>query len=310
MKLYFAPLEGITTATYRNTHNQMFEGVDAYYAPFVNPSEQEKISKKGMRDILPERNEGINLKIQILTNNAASFLRFIEKVKPLGYDEININLGCPASTVVRKGRGSGFLQYPQLIDGFLYEIFEKSDIKISLKTRIGYSSPDEMEELLRIYNKYKASLLIVHPRTREDFYKGEPDMDTFARVYADSENPLCYNGNVYTVEDYKRIEADFGSLDSVMLGRGAVANPALFREIRGGNRITTEEIVEFSKKLCENYNAILDSDTFTLHKLKEVWVYMIENYPQEKKIAKAIKKSNKLRDFMAAIECLPEIAAR
>ena len=307
MKLYFAPLEGITTATYRNTHKQMFEGADAYFAPFVNPSEQEKISKKGMRDILPERNEGINLKIQILTNNAESFLRFVEKIKLMGYDEININLGCPASTVVRKGRGAGFLQYPELIDNFLCEIFERSDIKISLKTRTGYSSGEEMERLLGIYNKYPASLLIVHPRTREEFYKGEPDMDVFKKVYGGSVNKLCYNGNIFSAADYERINSEFPNLDSVMIGRGAIANPAIFREIKGGKRINTAEIIEFSQRLMHNYNEILDSDTFTLHKLKEVWVYMISNYPDEKKIAKAIKKASKLSDFSAALQCLPEL---
>lgn len=307
MNLYFAPLEGITTAIYRNTHAAMFGGVDAYYAPFVNPSEQEKISKKGMKDILPERNTGINLKAQILTNNSESFLRFIDKIKPLGYDEININIGCPASTVVRKGRGSGFLQFPEFIDKFLYEIFEKCDIKISVKTRIGYSSGDEMEELMKIYNKYPMSLLIIHPRTREDFYKGEPHMDVFENSYNVSTNKLCYNGNIFASGDYNRIEKQFPELDSVMIGRGAIANPALFREIRGGSRITTAELIEFSELLIKNYYKVLQSDTFTLHKLKEVWVYIMQNFPEEKKIAKAVKKANILADFTAAIYRLPEL---
>ncbi len=307
MNLYFAPLEGITTYIYRNTHASMFDGCDAYFAPFINPSEQERISKKGMKDILPERNAGINLKAQILTNNSDSFLRFIDKIKPLGYDEININMGCPASTVVRKGRGSGFLKTPDLIDKFLYEIFSQCDIKTTVKTRIGYSSGSEMEELIRIFNKYPISLLTVHPRTREDFYKGEPDMAVFENVYNVSDNKLCYNGNIFSADNFISIASRFPELDSVMLGRGAIANPALFREIKGGTPLTTAELIEFTSRLIDNYYEVLQSDIFTLHKLKEIWVYMMWNYPDEKKIAKAIKKSNTLTDFKAAIGRLPEI---
>ncbi len=307
MNLYFAPLEGITTYIYRKTHAQMFGDCDCYYAPFINPSEQEKISKKGMKDILPENNVGVPLKAQILTNNAESFLKFADKIKPLGYDELNINIGCPASTVVKKGRGAGFLRTPELIDKFLYEIFEKSDMKISVKTRIGYFSGDEMDELIDIYNKYPLSLLIIHPRTREDLYKGMPNNEVFEKAYNVSKNRVCYNGNVYSADDFNRITSRFQNLDSVMLGRGAIKNPAIFREIKGGNPLKTAELTEFSERLTENYYEILKSDTFTLHKMKEVWVYMIQNYPGEKKIAKAIKKSNTPAELTAAIRRLPEL---
>ncbi len=307
MKLYFAPLEGITSYIYRKTHADMFDGCDFYYAPFINPSEQEKISKKGIKDILPENNEGVPLKVQILTNNVEAFLKFADKIKPLGYDELNINIGCPASTVVRKGRGAGFLRNPELIDQFLYGIFEKSDVKISVKTRIGYFSGDEMDRLMEIYNKYPLSLLIIHPRTREDLYKGTPNNAVFEKAYNISENSVCYNGNVYSNDDFQRITSRFPSLDSVMFGRGAIKNPAIFREIKGGKPLSTSELIAFSEQLMKNYYDVLKSDTFTLHKMKEVWVYMIQNYPDEKKIAKAIKKSNTLSDFTAAIHRLPKL---
>ncbi len=307
MNLYFAPLEGITGCTYRNTHSAMFGECDAYFAPFINPSDQEKVSKKGIKDILPENNVGINLKAQVLTNSTVSFLKFTEKIKAFGFDEININLGCPSATVVRKGRGSGFLKDTDALDKFLYEIFEKSDIKISIKTRTGYYSGDEMAELMEIYNKYPLTQLIIHPRAREDFYNGEPDNEVFAAAYEVSKNKLCYNGNIYTVEDYKNITERFPDIDGVMFGRGAIRNPALFREIHGGKPLTTAELIEFSEILAENYNKVLQSDVFTLHKLKEIWVYILQSFPEEKKIAKSIKKSRSLTDFMSAIRLLPEL---
>lgn len=307
MKLYLAPLEGITTYTYRNTHAEMFGGADAYFAPFINPSDQEKVSRKGMRDILPEKNKVADLKVQVLTSNAESFLKFCDKIKPLGYREVNINIGCPASTVVRKGRGAGFLCNPEAMDEFFCEIFSKSDMKISVKTRTGFSSHSEMERIMQVYNKYPISLLTIHPRTREEFYSGSPDMDAFAGAYDISKNKVCYNGDVFTTADFQRITGRFEKLDSIMIGRGVIRNPALFREIRGGKSLTTEELVAFSEKLIECYRAVLGSDVFTLHKLKEIWVYILKNFPDEKKIAKAVKKSKTVTEFMSAITALPKL---
>ena len=147
MKLSFAPLEGITSYIYRNTHTEYFGGCDEYYTPFISPSDNTKIGRKGFRDIIPENNLEVRPVVQVLTNNAVSFLKFCEKLKEYGYDRININLGCPSGTVVNKKRGSGLLRELNLLESFLDEIFEKSDIKISIKTRTGFCSSDEFDRL-------------------------------------------------------------------------------------------------------------------------------------------------------------------
>ncbi len=307
MNIYFAPLEGITTAVYRNTHAEYFGGVDAYYAPFITPSDHERISRKGLYDVLPERNLNQRLKVQVLTNQAQSFLKFAQKVKLTGYDEVNINIGCPFERVVRKGRGAGFLQEPEALNAFFEEIFAACDMKITVKTRIGFANGNEMERLLEIFNRYPIAQLTIHPRTRNDFYKNVPDMKVFEKVYHESLNPVCYNGDVLLVEDYHRIVTTYPALEGVMIGRGAVQNPAIFREIKGGMAVQTKELYDFSKKLVTNYYEELQSETFTLHKLKEVWTYMLQLFPEEKKTAKAIKKANTLADFMTAIRYLPAI---
>ena len=307
MKLLFAPLEGITNFVYRNTHKEMFGSCDEYYSPFITPSEDDKVNRKGLNDIVPENNQGIVIKPQVLTNSAEAFLKFTEKIKNVGYDEVNLNFGCPSQTVVKKGKGSGFLKDPYKVDEFLYKVFLEKPMKISVKTRTGFLDGSEMDNLIEIYNKYPLEMLIIHPRTRSDFYNGVPDLEVFKKAFYNSKNPVCYNGNIDTVADYENITALFPQLEYVMLGRGVIRNPALMREIRGGEKITTEEIVNFSKKLADNYQSTLRSETFTLNKLKEVWMYMIQLYPEEKKIFKTIRKANKLCDFMGAVECLPEI---
>ena len=307
MNLHFAPLEGITTCIYRNTHAALFDGCDSYWAPFIAPSNNERISRKRVRDILPERNGNLPLRVQVLANQPESFLLFAQKLLELGYTEVNLNLGCPSGTVVNKGRGAGQLRDPNALEQFLDAIFSKTPLVVSLKTRIGFADRAEFERLTEIYNRYPLSLLVIHPRVRADFYQGSPDLDAFSFAYSNAKHPLCYNGDIGTQKDYARILERFPALNHIMIGRGAIQNPAIFRELKGGPPLTTEELLAFSTKLAENYWEELQSDTFTLQKMKEVWLYMIQTYPQEKKIAKAIKKATRLAELQSAVATLPEL---
>ncbi len=304
MNLYFAPLEGITTYIFRNTHKELFGGCDKYYAPFIVPTDNEKISLKTLRDISPERNNE-KPKVQVMCTTPTAFCEFAKKIKTIGYDEVNLNLGCPSGTVVKKSRGSGALRDAKALDSFFDGIFSSSDIRISVKTRAGFYSHDEFGYLLDVYNKYPISELIVHPRVREEYYKGMPNMKSFDLAYEKCKSKLCYNGNIYTLSDYHTISTKYKNLASVMIGRGAVRNPAIFREINGGEPLKTEELIRFSKLLEERYYNLLDSDRYTLHRLKEIWIYAMDNYKDEKKILKAVKKSSNLFELNSAIEALP-----
>ena len=257
--------------------------------------------------MLPENNGVVKPVVQTLTNNSVSFLKFTEKLKEYGYNEVNINLGCPSGTVVGKKRGSGLLREPWILEKFLDEIFSECDIEISLKTRIGFDSPDEFDDLLKLYNKYPVKELIIHPRCRVDFYNGEPYYEAFDKAYDDSKAPLGYNGNIFSADDYKKILGKYPNVNSIMIGRGAVTNPAIFREIKGGKKITTEEMVEFTEILAGRYNAILSSDHFTMHKLKEIWIYMMENFPKEEKILKTVRRTDKLSELLHAVHSLPQL---
>ena len=171
MKYYFAPMEGITGYIYRNVHHRFFPGMDKYFSPFISPGTKKTMTPKELRDILPENNQDYTLIPQILTNRSGDFLRLCRDLKEYGYKEVNLNLGCPSGTVVAKKKGAGFLEYPNELDRFLEEIFAGTDLKISIKTRIGKDDPEEFEKLLEIYNKYPLEELIIHPRVQTDYYK-------------------------------------------------------------------------------------------------------------------------------------------
>ena len=208
MKFYLAPLEGITGFIYRNTYAEVFNDIDKYFAPFVVPNESRSLRTKEFFDILPENNKH-NLIPQILTNNPEGFILTMQKMKRLGYDEINLNLGCPSSTVVNKNRGSGFLAFPDELDVFLEKTYDsavKENMKVSIKTRLGRDNADEFYKILDIYNKYPLEELIIHPRTQKDFYGKTIHTHMFKYAMENSKNPLCYNGNIFTEADYKNVK--------------------------------------------------------------------------------------------------------
>ena len=307
MKLYFAPMEGITPYVFRNIHNRMFGGCDAYYAPFIVPTDNERISLKTLRDIL-RKNNTAKVVPQVLCSNAEAFVKFSEKLPHMGYDELNLNFGCPSGTVVKKRRGAGALKDLDMLDRFLENVFKNSKVDISVKTRTGFYSHEEFDEILRIYNKYPIKELIIHPRIREEFYKGKANSEAFEKAYNGTKIKLCYNGDICSVDDFEKTAEKFKNLDSVMIGRGAIINPAIFREIKGGKTLETSELISFSRALEKDYMELLKSEIYTLHRLKEIWLFMMMNFPEEKKILKAVKKAAGLAELNAAIECLPETA--
>ncbi len=312
MKIYLAPLEGITGWIFRSAVHECFGGFDKYFVPFIRPNQMGHLSAREKKDILPEHNTGMRTVPQILTNRADDFLRTAEKLKDFGYEEVNLNLGCPSKTVVTKGRGAGFLADPAGLDRFLGEIFEKSPVRISLKTRLGMEDASEFMALMKIYNKYPAEELIIHPRVQKDFYKNTPDLQAFARAADISRIPVCYNGDIFSVEDYERFTERFPGTDRVMTGRGVLKDPSLARKLRGGRGADKEELRRFHDILYAGYCEEMSGDRTILYKMKELWTYLAPLFSDSKKYAKKIKKAEKcivyeqiIEDFFAETEVQP-----
>lgn len=304
MKFYLAPMEGITGFIYRNAYAKHFGHIDKYFTPFIVPNRSRSLKTKELRDIQPENNKGLNIVPQILTNEADGFIRTAEKMKSLGYNEVNLNLGCPSGTVVGKNRGSGFLALRDDLDRFLDEIFKLEGIKISIKTRIGKDEPEEFYELIKIYNKYPIEELIIHPRTRNDFYGNTPNLKVFQDAIDLSVNEVGYNGDIFNRSNYNELTNNFHNLDRVMLGRGILANPALIREIKGGKPINKMEFNEFHNEIFNGYRELFNEDRNAVYRMKELWGYMSCIFTDNKKYAKKIKKAQRLDDYRAAVESL------
>lgn len=302
MKIYFAPLEGITGYIFRNTFNEIYGHVDKYFAPFISPSSKSAITAKEMRDLEPENNKGLYLVPQILTNSSDLFIEAAKELRVMGYKEVNLNLGCPSGTVCAKGKGAGFLPETTALQKFLEDIYsfsESEGIKISIKTRLGYYDPDEFYDLIEIFNLFPVSELIVHPRIRGDYYKGEPRREYFAYAIEHVKCPLVYNGNINSLRDYDEFCKYFNKdLDPVMLGRGLISDLSLADKLNGINTSGDRaRFKAFHDTIYHEYQKVMSPDINVLYKMKELWNYWGPMFPENSRDIKNLLKTKRYADY-------------
>lgn len=301
MDIYMAPMEGVTNYVFRKAYIKHFKGVDKFFTPFITPHMKKGFSKSELMELNANYNKTQYLIPQILTNNSDDFLKLAYEIKEMGYNEFNINLGCPSGTVTSKKRGSGFLQDVVALDRFFYDIFEKKDdIKISVKTRIGFSDYDEWEDLLKVYEKYEFCEIIIHPRLRSDFYKNNIHMEAFLSACKELKQKLIYNGDINTLEDNVILNKNLPSnrVFGIMIGRGLVRNPFLAESIKKKDNIyDIDRAVEFLDDIVNEYLSLDFGERNTLFKLKEIWGMMLGDNEKYTKILKKIRKSNNVKEY-------------
>lgn len=326
MEICFAPMEGITGHIYRRVHHEIYgNAVGRYYTPFIVATYTKSYKTREKEDARPENNAGIPTIPQILSNDPGEFLHAAGWLHEMGYHEINLNLGCPVSTVVSKNRGSGFLRVPHKLDEFLDHVFAElpGGMKLGIKTRIGFSSPEEAPDLFALFGQYPLSELIIHPRTREEMYRGAPHLETFALAAGLSDKfPVCYNGNINTAADFEKITERFEWIRSVMIGRGLITDPALAARIKGEELPEGGRIREFHNALYREYKQIYLSDGFEksrgseprktqtsgervlVNRMKEIWAYMGRMYGGSERYLKEIRKARGCVEYEAAVRML------
>lgn len=295
MRYYFAPLEGITDATFRRLHHKYFPGVDRYYMPFISPTVHRCLTHREARELPPADSVDFIAVPQLLGKNVEDMRWAIHTCAELGYDEVNINLGCPSGTVVSKGKGSGMLADPDALDSFLEQIFANTPIPVSLKTRIGVTEPDEFAGLLEIYNQYPVKELTIHPRVRKAFYKGECNLDVFRFAVDHAKMPLCYNGNLNSIENIQAISRRFPTVDAMMIGRGLIADPGMLSP----DGTTRETLEAFLNELSETYCRIFGSRRNAIYRLKDNWHYLIALFDGSEKHWKELRKTTDYDRFCA-----------
>lgn len=295
MKYYFAPMEGITDSVYRRRHWEFFPGTDRYYTPFFSPTQGHNLTGKEKRELVKKDALEMDVIPQVLTKVPEDFLWFAEKCAEQGYEEVNLNVGCPSGTVTAKGKGAGMLRDIQELDHFLDAVFSKCSIAISVKTRIGMENTDNWSALLEAYNRYPIKELTVHPRVRKAFYSGAPDMDAFTYAVQNSKNPLCYNGDILSLEQAAAIQRQFPNVDAVMIGRGLIAKPDMLCSQKADGKT----LLNFYEALLSDYLEIFGGSRNAMFRLKEHWHYLLPQFPGCEKLGKRLQKTTDLEEYRA-----------
>ena len=293
MNYYVAPMEGLTDRVWRQAHQKWFGWAGApakYYAPFLSPPENRVLIKKKMAELAPEANPGAPVVPQLLAKDGALAAWMVGQLRQLGYTEVNLNFGCPSGTVTAKGKGSGMLRDLDKLDAFLAALFAEAEGPLTVKTRLGVEKPEEFAAVLEVYNRYPIAELTIHPRVMRQQYRGIADREAFAKALPECRMPVCYNGDLTTVEQLRALEADFPAVQSLMVGRGIIADPALFRQALGGPPATKEELRGYLDDLYQGYTTLFGSAGCAISRMKGHWFYLIHRFEGSERLEKQLRK--------------------
>lgn len=288
-----APLQGVTDNVWRMAQHRVFGGVDEYYAPFMRV-EHGEVRRKDLRDVAPERNEGITVIPQILACAPAHALMMVDAIKQMGYRRIDINLGCPFPPIALHRKGSGMLAHPDLAEELFKALAAVEDVEYSVKMRIGWERSDQWRDIMPLMDIIKPVHIAVHPRTGKQQYKGEMDMEQFEALLASSSWPVVYNGNLRSLDDIQDIKGRYPSLANVMVGTGLAANPGMFAP-----DAAPDDYRRFHDLLVDGYTEQLNGGEAQLVRhLQDIWQTFLPG--TGRKLLKAIRKSRNLEQYETA----------
>ena len=267
------------------------------WVPFISPTVHRALTPREAREVPRADSVPFCAIPQLLTKVPEDFLWAASQCKDLGYEEVNLNLGCPSGTVTAKGKGSGMLRDVDALDAFLDSIFKVAPLPISVKTRLGFENKDEFPKLMEVFNRYPIQELTVHPRVRKDFYNGSVDMESFRYCLDVSKAPVCYNGNLNSVAQIEQFQKDFPQVGSVMIGRGLVGDPGML--VPGGT--TIEALEGFIEELAQQYCVVFGSERNAMFRLKENWRHLLCRFEGSQKLGKRLRKTTDIREYRAIV---------
>lgn len=285
-------MEGLTDSIYRREHHRFFGGIDRYYMPFFSPTVHRTLTAREARELPAADSTPFFAVPQVLTKVPEDFLWAAQVCRDLGYEEINLNIGCPSGTVVAKGKGSGMLRDLETLAQFFDSIFVASVLPVSIKTRLGLENPEEFPNIMELYNRYPIQELTIHPRVRKQFYEGAVHREWFTYAVEHSKNPLCFNGDIRSASDVSALQAQYPELNAMMIGRGLIADPGM---LCGGTDIGTLEA--FLNALMDDYAVEFASCRNALFRMKENWAHLHGRFEGSDKLWKKIRKTTDASEF-------------
>lgn len=238
-----SPMDGVSDWPFRSLCRR--QGSAMSYTEFVRAADvlegKPSVSKKLTFDA-SER----PVAFQLYGNNPDHIVEAALRIRQLGPDVIDLNMGCPEKKVANRGAGVGMMRTPLKIARTMRKLVAALDIPVTGKMRIGWEDCKTYRLVARIVEEEGGALIAIHGRTKEQGYRGCADWDAIGEVKAAVKIPVIGNGDVRTPEDVKRMQAHTGC-DAVMIGRGAMANPWIFSG-RDRDEIPVEEVRDFMRE--------------------------------------------------------------
>jgi tRNA-dihydrouridine synthase len=231
--LALAPMQDVTDLAFWKLMTAM-GGADVYFTEYFRVHADSNLERHILASIT-QNPTGRPVVAQMIGNDIPSLVRTARELQRHPIEAVDLNLGCPAPVVYRKCAGGGLLRDPQRIDAILGALREAVKIHFTVKTRIGFDDPAVFEELLPIFAKHSLDLLTVHGRTVKEMYRSAVHYEFIARAVAAVPCPVLANGNVSSAKKADEVLALTGAR-GLMIGRGAIRNPWLFRQIREHRR--------------------------------------------------------------------------
>ncbi len=308
MTLVLAPLRGITGAVFRSRYSEFFSGLDSAVAPFITAVNARNMTERRFRGLKDAPSSSIAIVPQLIGNRADDFVRMAHELQRAGFNTINWNLGCPSGTVTKKKRGAGLLPFPEHIDSFLAMVFPRIDCALTVKMRLGMTHNNEMKPVLETLNRYPLAELIVHPRTAAQQYRGTVDLAAFEYIATHAAMPVCYNGDIVSADQFRRLQSRFPVIDSWMIGRGLVRNPFLPMQIKNPEterRLDHRGILRrFHDSLLFAYRKDFKNTGPLLGAMKELWSYLALSFVDGAAYLKKIRKARTLDSYRGAVDAL------
>lgn len=303
--IYLAPLQGYTEVEFRIAWSAFFTGIDVAVSPFIPLSESLVFKARHLRDVMPDQNSRIPVMPQVLGNEPSKFIKLSYRLADLGYDTINWNLGCPKSSVARKQRGAGLLPFPEKLRQILDKIVPQLPVQLSIKTRLGYQSPDEFYELARVYNDYPLESLMIHPRIGVQMYDGEMHLGLLDQVINEIKHPVVFSGDIVSKSVFQDFSKRFPTIKHWMLGRGVLVNPFLPEILTKGADHLNEEAIRrrqynFADDLYCELKEKYKRERAILNKLKDYWSYFSRWFENENAIFNHLSHIRTLPEFISS----------
>ncbi|CAA0152073.1 tRNA dihydrouridine synthase [Tenacibaculum maritimum] len=304
--LLSSPLQGFTDFRFRNAQNKYFGGIDTFYAPYIRLNGKMKIKSSYDKDLQLENNKTLEVIPQIITNKVEEFLFVAKYVQELGYKELNWNLGCPYPMVTKSGMGSGLIANRAKIDAILDQVHHETDIVVSMKMRLGYENSNEILSTFPILEKYPLKNVAIHARIGKQLYKGGVDLNAFQKCIDTSKHLLYYNGDITSIEEFKKIQQRFPTIKHFMIGRGLIADPFLPSMIKENTTEYPKDrwsiFRDFHEEIYQQYDAALSGPTPIKMKMLGFWEYFSKSFSNPHKTYKKIKKATSPQKYQQAVK--------